>query len=92
MSEKLTKIKANENQDFKTFEVEIPKITWKKRCELNDMMIEKTGSDSSPNFSFWGDICLKFTNLKEEDLNNCSTDEIIAIANTVFDVANRKKK
>ena len=56
------------------------------------MMIEKTGSDSSPNFSFWGDICLKFTNLKEEDLNNYSTDEIIAIANTIFEVANRKKK
>ena len=86
------KIKASENQDFKTFEVEIPDITWKKRCELNDMMIERTTGDKSPNFSFWGDICLKFTNLKEEDLNNWSTDEIIAIANTVFDVANRKKK
>tara|TARA_R110002020_G_scaffold425751_2_gene635181 strand:- start:1031 stop:1300 length:270 start_codon:yes stop_codon:yes gene_type:complete len=89
MSEKSVKVKANESQEFKTFEVEIPKITWKKRCELNDMMIEREGK---MNFSFWGDICLQFTNLKEEDLNNYSNDEIVAIANTVFDVANRKKK
>ena len=53
MSEKSVKVKANENQEFKTFEVEIPKITRKKRCELNDMMID---SEGKMNFSFWCDI------------------------------------
>ena len=86
------KVKAKDNQDFKTFQIEIPEITWKKRCELNDLMIDSSNNGNTPNFTFWGDICLKFTNLKEEDLNNHSTDEIIAIANTVFEVANSKKK
>ena len=30
------KVKPNDKQDFKTFELEINEITWKKRCELND--------------------------------------------------------
>ena len=86
------KVKANDNQSFKTFEVEIPEIDWKKRCELNDLMIATTQEGNTPTFTFWGDICLKYTKLSEEELNNCTTDEIIAIANKVFEVANSKKK
>ena len=45
-----------------------------------------------PNFTFWGAIVLEFTNLTEEKLNDYSTDEIIAIANTIFEEANKKKQ
>ena len=85
------KVKAGEGQKFKTFEIQMDKITWKKRCKLNDMMIEKNNADGMPNFTFWGAIVLEFTNLTEEKLNDYSTDEIIAIANTIFEEANKKK-
>ena len=87
------KIKPNEdqNQDFKAFEIAIKDINWKKRCELNDMMIKENSNGSIPTFSWWGSIVLNFTDLKEDELNKYSTDEIIAIANTIFEVANKKK-
>lgn len=87
------KVKPNQDQTFKPFTIEMIEITWKKRCELNDMMIEVNNSDNGiPNFSFWGSICLNFTTLTEAELNKYSTDEIIAIANAVFENANSKKK
>ena len=64
---------------------------WKMRCELNDMMIEETAKSANPAFSWWGGIVLKYTDLDEEELNKYSTDEIIAIANAVFETANKKK-
>ena len=85
-------VKPNESQDFKPFNIEIVDITWKKRCELNDMMIASTQKDVIPTFTFWGDIVLKFTTLKEDELNKYTTDEIIAISNSIFEFANRKKK
>ena len=86
------KVNPNENQDFKPFEIEMVEISWKKRCELNDMMIENTKNGDNPPFSFWGELVLQFTKLSDEELNKYSTDEIIAISNRVFEVANRKKK
>ena len=44
------KIKPNDNQGFKTFEVEIKAISWKKRCELNDMMISSGKEGKAPTF------------------------------------------
>tara|TARA_Y100001963_G_scaffold60482_1_gene84484 strand:- start:2385 stop:2660 length:276 start_codon:yes stop_codon:yes gene_type:complete len=88
------KIKPNEGQDFKEFEIEINQITWKKRCELNDLMVAVNKEDeykTMSQLSFCGDIVLKFTNLNEEDLNKYSNDEIIAIANTIYEQANKKK-
>ena len=89
------KVKAQTNQEFKTFEIEVVDITWKKRCELNDLFI-KINNNKKQNeihpFSFWGDIVLKYTTLNEQKLNSYSTDEIIAIANTIFEHANAKKK
>ena len=86
------KVKPAEEQDFKTFEIAIKNINWKMRCELNDMMIkENANSDVMPSFSWWGNIVLKFTDLKESELNKYSTDEIIGIANTIFEEANKKK-
>ena len=88
------KVKPNDKQDFKPFTIEMVEITWKKRCELNDLMIdlnnEKVGK--IPKFSWWGEIVLKYTTMKETELNKYSTDEIIAIANAIFETANSKKK
>ena len=79
------------NQKFKPFEVDILPITWKKRCELNDMMIESNADGKIPSFSWWGNVVLKYTEIKEDKLNDFSTDEIIAIANAIFEEANKKK-
>ena len=89
------KVKAQTNQEFKTFEIEVVDITWKKRCELNDLFIKINNNKKQneiPPFSYWGDIVLKYTTLNEQKLNSYSTDEIIAIANTIFEHANAKKK
>ena len=85
------KVKPNDKQTFKEFEIQIDEITWKKRCELNDKMLEHS-SGKIPPFSFWGEIVLNYTNMTEEEINKFSTDEIIAMANKVFEVANSKKK
>ena len=85
------KVKPSEDQDFKTFEINVKDINWKMRCELNDMMIKENSNGHIPSFSWWGNIVLKFTELKETELNKYTTDEIIAIANTIFEVANKKK-
>ena len=85
------KVKPNDKQTFKEFEIQIDEITWKKRCELNDKMLEHS-SGKIPPFSFWGEIVLNYTPLTEEEINKFSTDEIIAMANKVFEVANSKKK
>jgi hypothetical protein len=62
------------------------------RCELNDMMIKENSNGATmPSFSWWGNIVLKYTDLKESELNKHSTDEIIAIANNIFEEANKKK-
>ena len=84
-------IEPKEQQDFKKFEVSIKTITWKMRCELNDMMLQENAKNGNPSFSFWGNIVLKYTDLDEEELNKYSTDEIIAISNAVFETANKKK-
>ena len=85
------KVKPTEAQDFKTFEISIRDINWKMRCELNDKMIKENSNGAMPSFSWWGDIVLKYTDLKELELNKYSTDEIIAIANSIFEIANKKK-
>ena len=85
------KVKPSDGQNFKPFEIEIRDIDWKRRCALNDKMIKENSNGSMPSFSWWGEIVLQFTELKEVELNNYSTDEIISIANTIFEVANKKK-
>ena len=87
------KVKPNEDQgqEFKSFEISIKDINWKMRCDLNDMMIKENSNGTMPSFSWWGNIVLKYTDLKELELNKYSTDEIIAIANEIFEVANKKK-
>ena len=86
------KVKPTEEQDFKTFEIAIKDINWKMRCELNDMMIKENSNGAMPSFSWWGNIVLKFTDLKESELNKYSTDEIIAIANTFLKLLIKKNR
>ena len=85
------KVKPKEEQDFKTFEIAIKDINWKMRCDLNDMMIKENSNGALPSFSWWGNVVLKYTEIKEDKLNDFSTDEIIAIANAIFEEANKKK-
>lgn len=85
------KIKADKNQAFKSFDIEVKPITWQQRCKLNDLMIKESSSGSIPNFSFWGKVVLEYTALSEEELNAYSTDEIVAMANAIFEEANKKK-
>ena len=80
-----------QNQDFKPFEIEVKPITWQQRCKLNDLMLKESSSGSIPNFSFWGKVVLDYTALTEEELNDYSTDEIVSMANTIFEEANKKK-
>ena len=79
------------NQKFKPFEVDILPITWKKRCELNDLMIKESTKGTVHNISFQGQVVLDCTVLNEDDLNKYSTDEIVALANAIFEEANKKK-
>ena len=83
------KVKPTGDQKFTPFDIELVEIDWKKRCELNDKMIEQKDVAS---FSFWGEVCLEYTTLTEVELNNFSTEEIVAISETIFKVANSKKK
>ena len=85
------KIKADKNQTFKTFEIEMKPVTWQQRCKLNDLMIKESASGSLPSFSFWGKVVLDHTTLNESELNKYSTDEIVSIANAIFEEANKKK-
>lgn len=85
------KIKADKSQTFKSFEIEVKPITWQQRCKLNDLMIKESSSGSIPNFSFWGEVVLEYTELTDDELNAYSTDEIVAMANAIFEEANKKK-
>ncbi len=88
------KVKPNESQEFKEFEVDVEEITWKKRCELNDLIVSLSTEDeykTMSELSICGDIVLKYTKLDEEELNKYSSDEIVAIAKTIFEFANKKK-
>ena len=73
------KVKPTEEQDFKTFEIAIKDINWKMRCELNDMMIKENSNGAMPSFSWWGNIVLKFTDLKESELNKYSTYRLLKL-------------
>ena len=88
------KVKPNESQEFKEFEVDVEEITWKKRCELNDLIVSLSTEDeykTMSELSICGDIVLKYTKLDEEELNKYSSDEIVGIAKTIFEFANKKK-
>jgi hypothetical protein len=70
----------------KTFEVK--PIGLRDRCEINDLLIKNMESTS---FSVWVDVIEKTTNLKEAEINDLSTDEIIQLAEKCINSINKKK-
>ena len=65
----MAKIKPNEKQDFKVFEIDIPDISWKQRVDLNNRMIKAENSGEPPLFDFWGNIIIEYCNISEEEIN-----------------------
>ena len=84
-------IKPNKDQAFKKFEIELKELDLKSRCKLNDEIIKKSQSNEMPGFSYWVDVIRIGTDLSDEEINKYSSDEIAAIANAIFEEANRKK-
>ena len=89
----MVKVKVKPNleldppQDFKPFDIEIAEIGWRDRCKLNDGMMK----NGEPSFTELGEIAIKYTGLKEEDIHKYSNQEILGITSTIFDEANKKK-
>ena len=71
------KVKPTDAQSFKTFEINVKKFDWKSRCDINNRYLECQGN--VPSFEFWGNIIIDFTDIKEDELNDYSNDEIMAI-------------
>ena len=84
------KVKPTDAQSFKTFEINVKKFDWKSRCDINNRYLECEGN--VPSFEFWGNIIIDFTDIKEDELNDYSNDEIMAICTHVYEYANSKKK
>ena len=80
----------SKNKEFKTFKIDLKELDLDQRSELNDkFMVE--ANNSIPKFSFWVDVVRQGTELPDEEINKFSTDELIAIANKIFEEANKKK-
>tara|TARA_R100000808_G_scaffold14669_1_gene34499 strand:- start:8053 stop:8310 length:258 start_codon:yes stop_codon:yes gene_type:complete len=75
-------------ENIKQFNVEIKQLTLDERAEINDMIID---TEMSKNFSFWLKIIRIGTDWTDEEINNYSTDEIIAIAGCIIEETNKKK-
>ena len=91
MAKITVKPKKDTTQDFDKFEVEVKDVTWKQRCELNDSLMKECRGGNVPVFSWWANVALKFTALKQDELNKYTSDEILSIGNAVLDFANKKK-
>ena len=86
------KIKPSEKQTFKSFEIELKELGLDERSKLNDNFTNAFNeSNQLPKFSFWVDVIRNGTSLSDEEINKYPTEELIAIANKIFEVANKKK-
>ena len=75
-------------ESIKQFNIEIKQLTLDERAEINDMIID---TEISKNFSFWLKIIRIGTDWTDEEINNSSTDEIVAIAGSIIEETNKKK-
>tara|TARA_R100001594_G_scaffold150294_1_gene210909 strand:+ start:56 stop:325 length:270 start_codon:yes stop_codon:yes gene_type:complete len=75
-------------EGFKPFEVELKTLNLSQRAEINDML---TDESRTKNFSFYLDVIRLGTDLSDEELNDYSSDELIAMATKVYESANKKK-
>ena len=78
-----------QNQKFKTFEIEINLLTLSQRATMNDLM---TDESRAKNFTFWIEVIRLGADFNDEELNNFSTEEILGIANAIIQDVNSKKK
>ena len=78
-----------QNQKFKTFEIEINLLTLSQWATMNDLI---TDESRAKNFTFWIEVIRLGADFNDEELNNFSTEEILGIANAIIQDVNSKKK
>lgn len=78
----------SKGQTFKPFVVEAKILNLSERANLNDKIMDQ---DEKQNFSFWLDIIRENTNYKDEELNEYSLDELVAISSAIIEDCNKKK-
>lgn len=90
MSFKKIKVVAEKkrNQDFKTFEAEVKYLNLTERAEINDKIMD---TESKQNFSFWLQIIKDCTKYTDEELNEWSLDQLIALSSAIVEDMNKKK-
>ena len=90
MSFKKIKVVADKkvNQNFKTFEAEIKLLNLNERAEINDLIMDQ---EVNKNFSFWLKIIKDSTRYSDEELNEWSLDQIIALSSAIVEEMNKKK-
>ena len=82
------KVKPNANQDFKAFEIEARQLNLQQRTELNDKLMDQSVPQ---NFTFWICIIKENTTYSDDELNEYSLDELVAMASAIIESANKKK-
>ena len=82
------KVNPNEGQNFKAFTIEAKELNLQERAELNDKIMDKSVQQ---NFSFWIGIIKDNTDYSDEELNNYSLDELVAMSSAIIENANKKK-
>jgi len=84
----MKKIKVEKGKSFKAFEIDVKELNLQERAELNDKIMDST---ITQNFSFWLNIIRDCTNYKDEELNDYSLDELVAMSTAIIENANKKK-
>ena len=69
-------------------EYEIKDITLSERCDLNDMLIEKS---KSPSFSLWVKVIQTCTDLDDDQINSMESAHIIGLGTECVGIINKKK-
>ena len=82
------KVKPNANQDFKAFEIEARQLNLQQRTELNDKLMDQSVPQ---NLTFWIGIIKENTTYSDDELNEYSLDELVAMASAIIESANKKK-
>ena len=52
------KIKPEEAQDFKAFEIEVKEVEWQNRCWMMDKYQEYLEQAKNPPFSYYGEVII----------------------------------
>ena len=67
-------------------------LTFKERCELNDTLYQIAIDNAKGDFSTYADIITSGTDMKEDDLNDLTNEDIIELGQIVIEKVNSKKK